>query len=385
MPGFGIAMSPVLVQQGSSSSIPIITLLSSGTITDIGATVAGTVDNGKLSTVWSIEYGLTNAYGSTASGGTISEITAVSKELIGLIQNTLYHWRIKAVNSKGTTYSADQTLTTTNITYIIDVAGRASGTATAGTLIISFTEDVALTVTGDVAISVVRANDSIYRKHTVTVNCPNTKTGTIVIPDKSKLISLADHNGASLPNNELYSGTTGTSPILTLDFNKLPDTLLKIKKSNATTDNLFITGSKLPTSLIHCYLSSDNISLNMTGALPSLPQKLYFISENITYTYAGSLPYSEAIFLSGAKLNWTGLNIGAGNISVFLLSNYRVAKMSSADMITLLTNLTNRLGLMPASITINDYEDYASPPAGVTTAVNLLKSTKSITTVNLGA
>ena len=59
--------------------------------------------------------------------------------------------------------------------------------------------------------------------------------------------------------------------------------------------------------------------------------------------------------------------------------------MSSADMITLLTQLANRTGALPQTITINDYADYASPPAGVVAAVNTLKAAKSITTVNLGA
>lgn len=100
--------------------VPSFSLLSSGTITDVGATVAGTIDNGKLETVWSVEYGLTNAYGSTATGGTINAVTAVSKALTGLTPFTLYYWRLKAVNSKGTTYSEGQTLTTVEPAIISD-------------------------------------------------------------------------------------------------------------------------------------------------------------------------------------------------------------------------------------------------------------------------
>jgi len=96
----------------NSTSLPTFSGLSSGTITDTGATVAGTVNPGGASTVWSIEYGETTAYGSTATGGTITETTAISEALTGLTPYTLYHWRIKAVNSAGTAYSDDQTLTT---------------------------------------------------------------------------------------------------------------------------------------------------------------------------------------------------------------------------------------------------------------------------------
>lgn len=44
-----------------------------------------------------------------------------------------------------------------------------------------------------------------------------------------------------------------------------------------------------------------------------------------------------------------------------------------------------RVGGLPATVTINDYADYASPPTEVTEAVDTLKATKGVTTVNLGA
>jgi len=81
------------------------------------ATLNGAVnDNGQDTTV-SFEYGTTAAYGSTAAAtpATItagSGVTAVSASLSGLNVNTLYHFRIKAVNASGTTYGADQTFTT---------------------------------------------------------------------------------------------------------------------------------------------------------------------------------------------------------------------------------------------------------------------------------
>jgi hypothetical protein len=58
--------------------------------------------------------------------------------------------------------------------------------------------------------------------------------------------------------------------------------------------------------------------------------------------------------------------------------------MSSADMVTLLTQMTNRTGSLPTTITINDYADYALRPQAVTDAVEALKAAKSITSVVLG-
>jgi len=54
-------------------------------------------------------------------------------------------------------------------------------------------------------------------------------------------------------------------------------------------------------------------------------------------------------------------------------------------MVTLLTQMKNRTGSLPATVIINDYEDYASPPSEVTDAVDALKAAKSITTINLGS
>ena len=94
--------------------------ITSSPITDTTMTVGATLDCKGLSTVWSIEYGLTSSYGSTQAGGTTSVNGAVSVALTGLTPYTLYHWRLKAVNSDGTTYTGDQTATTTEPAIILD-------------------------------------------------------------------------------------------------------------------------------------------------------------------------------------------------------------------------------------------------------------------------
>lgn len=124
---------------------------------------------------------------------------------------------------------------------------------------------------------------------------------------------------------------------------------------------------------------------SFSGAIPTDVNYLN-LGVGVTYNYNGQLPSINVLTLSGNNIDWTGLSIESGsNIAILNLTNYRSSKMSSADMVTFLTQLTTRTGTMPATITINDYADYASPPAEVVTAVNTLKATKSITTVNLGA
>jgi len=402
--GFGIRNWTVL-----GSFVPSFSLLSSGTITDVGATVAGTIDNGKLETVWSVEYGLTNAYGSTATGGTINAVTAVTKALTGLAQNTLYYWRLKAVNSKGTTYSDGQTLTTTNLRWIIPVTGKTSGTATAGTMVISTTEDITPTVTGDVTMSIAAAADSTYRKQTITINCPNNGSGTLIIPDRTKVVSMGNHGGTSEPNTNFYAGTDATIPTVTLGISDLP-AIEKLHAIASVPNSLSISGTKaLPTTLKYLRLFGLSFTWTYSGALPSGLTFLRSIAVGLSWSYNGAIPVGMTTFwiegnacswsyngvlpsqlisltLSSSAIVYNNLDFsGSNNFIVFNLGNWRITKVSSTEMITILTSLTNRVGTLPTTITINDYADYASPPQTVVDAVAALKTAKSITTVNLGA
>src|SRR5664280_2153296 len=97
------------------------------TATNIGATTVtlnGSVTANFLLTKVTFEYGTTANYGdsltasqSQVKGGTASVVNA---DIKGLISATIYHFRVKAVNSLGTTYSDD----TTFITKLTDVDGN---------------------------------------------------------------------------------------------------------------------------------------------------------------------------------------------------------------------------------------------------------------------
>jgi uncharacterized protein (TIGR02145 family) len=80
------------------------------------ATLNGTINPNSLSTTVSFEYGLTTAYGSTSNavqsplnGSVINNVTLA---LTGLNPGKVYHFRIKAENSLGISYSDDMTFTT---------------------------------------------------------------------------------------------------------------------------------------------------------------------------------------------------------------------------------------------------------------------------------
>ena len=117
------------------------------TATGIGptyGTVNGNVNAMCANTTVTFEYGLTNTYGYsvnatpyTVTGGLA---TPVSAPITGLVINTTYHYRVKAVSSNGTTYGSDLTFTTggmpptvtTNAASNIDIFGaRLNGTVNA--------------------------------------------------------------------------------------------------------------------------------------------------------------------------------------------------------------------------------------------------------------
>jgi hypothetical protein len=213
------------------------------------------------------------------------------------------------------------------------------------------------------------ANRVIYLKCT-------TGTATFTI-DKRKLITKWGSQSGSVDG--WTSGTNAAQ--ISGDFSKL---------SNLT--ELRITGNfsstyALPSTLLYLYMNGTPINWTYTGSVPSGLTYLNLNGANIAWSYSGSLPPALTLLaLAGSSINWTGLDMsGTGTFGTFSLGNFRIAKITSADLITLLTSMQNRVGGFGSTVTINDYVDYASPPGGVTTAVNALKAAKSITTVNLGA
>ena len=89
-----------------------------GSATGVGETSAaltGTVDSRGHSTTWYFQYGPTAAYTlrtSSRSQSSSSGARAVSEAIAGLTAGTVYHFRVVATNSVGTSYGADSAFTT---------------------------------------------------------------------------------------------------------------------------------------------------------------------------------------------------------------------------------------------------------------------------------
>ena len=109
--GYGTALSFKTL-----GNAPIVSTLDATAVLTTGATLNGLVNPNYLSTIVTFEYGLTTSYGSTATASqspvTGSTSTNVSAVVTGLNPGVTYHFRVKTVNSIGTTYGDDKTFLT---------------------------------------------------------------------------------------------------------------------------------------------------------------------------------------------------------------------------------------------------------------------------------
>lgn len=110
--------SLTLTEGGASTALaPTISNINTSNVLTTSASVNAKVNaNNSATTTLLVEYGKTTSYGSTQnlspSSVSGSSLTSVTAALSGLTSNTTYHFRIKAINSVGTTLSADSTFTT---------------------------------------------------------------------------------------------------------------------------------------------------------------------------------------------------------------------------------------------------------------------------------
>jgi uncharacterized protein (TIGR02145 family) len=122
IPGFETYLNDFLTTTGSG---PSATTLPATNITATGATLNGIVYPNNLLTTVKFEYGTTTSYGSTATAtqSPISGNTSVnvSADLTGLTEDTIYHFRVVAVDSSGTTYGNDVTFSYYTVNYVDSV------------------------------------------------------------------------------------------------------------------------------------------------------------------------------------------------------------------------------------------------------------------------
>lgn len=114
---------------------PSVSIGSTTNLTSVSAQLNGFVNPNYFSSVVIFEYGITSDYGNAInalqSPITGSAYTSVSATLSNLVPGTSYHFRIKAENSLGTTYSDDFTFKTFET--VSDIDGNIYETIVIGT------------------------------------------------------------------------------------------------------------------------------------------------------------------------------------------------------------------------------------------------------------
>jgi hypothetical protein len=191
-------------------------------------------------------------------------------------------------------------LTPVPMIWNIPITGRVTGTtATSGTMVFSAETDLTVTATGGVSIvSITRADDSVYRLHTVVFNCTNETIGQLRVVGAEKVVSLGNHGGISNPLTQFYTGVDATAPILNWNLNQLPINTQKIRQSTSYLNILPATGNQaLPVNLTYLLLSGGTINWTYSGALPVNLTYLYLSGGNINWTWAGALPVNLTLLV----------------------------------------------------------------------------------------
>ena len=126
----GLTVGPGVSSPDVPSLAPTVVTTAATAIGKTTATLNGTVNPNNGSAYVTFDYGTSAAYGSSVAGipsqVTGSTITAVTALLTGLQCNTLYHYRVRATSTGGTSNGNDMTFTTEGA---VGAAGTITGPA----------------------------------------------------------------------------------------------------------------------------------------------------------------------------------------------------------------------------------------------------------------
>jgi hypothetical protein len=112
----GVTEGPV--QSFTTTAPPLLTIGPAQEIARSAGTITGTVNPAGLQTTYYFQYGTTTSYGQNAPSVQGVSVPGgfgpmpVSIRIGGLVPGTTYHYRLTATNTDGTTYSPDETFTT---------------------------------------------------------------------------------------------------------------------------------------------------------------------------------------------------------------------------------------------------------------------------------
>lgn len=115
-----MALLGIWSESASADTTPTVTNESVSAVTSASATFSAEINPGEAETTYRLEYGTTNAYGTSAPipdgyVGAGSQSTPVTLKTQDLQADTIYHFRFVASNAVGTEYGVDKTFHTQTV------------------------------------------------------------------------------------------------------------------------------------------------------------------------------------------------------------------------------------------------------------------------------
>jgi phosphodiesterase/alkaline phosphatase D-like protein len=273
---------------------PSATTLAATNVQLTSATLNGTVNANLLSTTVTFEYGLTISYGSTATATqspvTGSTSTSVSANLTGINPGATYHFRVKAVNSLGTTNSNDMTFTTgglapvaTTVTAsnVLAVTSTLNGTVNAGDLSTTVTFEYGLTTSYGSTATAAQSPVTGTTTANVSANISGLTPGGITYHYRVKAVNVL----GTVYGNDMTFVTTGQEPLtLTSDATNVAST-------TATLNGIVIVYD-VPTTVTFEYGLDTNYGSTVTAAQsPATGSDPVYLSADISGLTSGTLYY----------------------------------------------------------------------------------------------
>ncbi len=310
----------------TSANAPAVTTDAASNVSTTSATLNGTINPNGLSTTVKFEYGKSQSYGNeiTASQSPVngSSAVAVTAELASLAPNTIYHYRIVATNSAGTTTGSNQAFTTSANAPAVTTNLATNVSTTAATLNGSVNPNsLSTTVKFEYGTSMSYGSEILARQSPV--------TGASVVPVDAELTGL-------IPNTTYYYRVVATNSAGT----------------TTGSNQSFTTSAIAPTVMTEAATIVGETSCTLNGSVN--PNGL---STTVKFEYGTTASYgSEVTAMQSPVSGSSPVNVSAQITN--LLPNtgyhYRVVATNSAGATQGSDQtFTTELPAYPASLSVN--------------------------------
>jgi len=301
---------------GSTTSLaPTVTTSAATNVSSTSATLNGTVNANGLSTTIKFDYGTTTSYGDTilATQSPVmgTSIVSVSASLSGLSPNTLYHYRVVATNSAGTTNGADQIFTT------IATGTAPSATTNAATNVSSTSATLNGTVNPNGLSTTVKFEYGTTTSYGIEVTAmPSPVTGTNSVSVSAALTGLA-------PNTLYHFRVVGTNNAGTTNGADQTLTTQAVDQSPPQITHSAVTSTPTGQSQMISATLTDNVGVQSAILFYRQGGVSSFTSTAMTNTsgaiYQGTIP-AGSITERGAEY-YISAQDAAGNLATFPTTN----------------------------------------------------------------